>query len=230
MVIGIIDTGIDYSHPDLASNTWRNSQDCNHNGVDDDENGYIDDCHGIDTVNHDSNPMDDHNHGSHVAGIIGAVGNNGIGVVGVNWNISIISCKFLGADISGPISSAIECLEYFKLMKERGENIVATNNSWLIVDYNGTGPGSFSQGLYDAIEEHRKSGILFIASAGNFGLNSDITRRTRQATTSPTLSPLRPPTALMAWPRSPIAGKGPSISVLRGCRSSALPRAIELFR
>ena len=175
VVIGTIDTGIDYSHPDLASNTWRNSQDCNNNGVDDDENGYIDDCHGIDTVNHDSDPMDDHNHGSHVAGIIGAVGNNGIGVVGVNWNISIIACKFLGADSSGPISSAIECLEYFKLMKERGANIVATNNSWLIVDYNGTGPGSFSQGLYDAIEEHRKSGILFIASAGNFGLNSDIT-------------------------------------------------------
>ena len=175
VVVGTIDTGIDYNHPDLAANTWRNSLDCNKNGIDDDGNGYIDDCHGIDTVNHDSDPMDDNDHGSHVAGIIGAVGNNGIGVAGVNWNISILACKFLGADSFGPISGAIECMEYFKLMKDRGVNIVATNNSWLIVDYNGTGPGPFSQGLYDSIEEHRKSGILFIACAGNFALNSDIT-------------------------------------------------------
>jgi hypothetical protein len=86
-----------------------------------------------------------------------------------------MACKFLGADSSGPISDAIQCLEYFKVMKDRGENIVATNNSWLLVDYYGTGPGPFLQSLFDAIEEHRKSGILFIASAGNFGLNSDIT-------------------------------------------------------
>jgi subtilisin family serine protease len=149
--------------------------DCNNNGIDDDGNGYVDDCHGIDTINNDSDPMDDNNHGSHVAGTIGAVGNNGVGVVGVNWNVSIMACKFLGADSSGPISDAIQCLEYFKVMKDQGENIVATNNSWLLVDYYGTGPGSFLQSLFDAIEEHRKSGILFIASAGNFGLNSDIT-------------------------------------------------------
>ena len=120
VVVGTIDTGIDYNHSDLAANTWRNSLDCNKNGIDDDGNGYVDDCHGIDTVNHDSDPMDDNDHGSHVAGIIGAVGNNGVGVTGVNWNISIMACKFLGADGYGPISSRHWVYGIFQANERKG--------------------------------------------------------------------------------------------------------------
>jgi Subtilase family/Fervidolysin N-terminal prodomain/Cep192 domain 4 len=159
MVVAVLDTGIDYNHPDLSSNMWRNTADCNSNGVDDDGNGYVDDCHGIDVANDDSDPMDDNNHGTHVAGTIGAVGNNGIGVVGVNWNVRIMACKFFDASGSATTEDAIACLEYVKTMKDRGINIVATSNSW--------GGGDFSQALYEAIDEQRQSGILFITAAGN---------------------------------------------------------------
>lgn len=159
VVVAVIDTGVDYTHGDLSANMSRNVADCNSNSVDDDGNGFIDDCYGIDTVNNDSDPMDDHNHGTHVAGTIGAIGDNAIGVVGVNWNVGIMACKFLNSAAYGSIAGAIACLEYVKIMKDRGVNIVATNNSW--------GGGEFSQALFDAIDAHRQQGILFIAAAGN---------------------------------------------------------------
>jgi thermitase len=151
---------------------FRNTADCNSNSIDDDANGYIDDCYGIDTANNDSNPMDDNNHGTHVAGTIGAVGNNNRGVAGINWNVQIMACKFVNASGSGTSEAAIDCLGYVKTMKDRGFNIVATSNSW--------GGGDFSQALLDAIEDQRQSGMLFITAAGNgdffgFGLNNDQT-------------------------------------------------------
>ena len=100
-MVAIIDTGVDYTHQDLAANVFTNPIDCNADGNDDDGNGYADDCHGIDVVNDDSDPMDDHGHGTHVAGTIGAAGNNGVGVAGVNWAVTILPCKFLDASGNG---------------------------------------------------------------------------------------------------------------------------------
>gem|GEM_PF-1147622 len=165
VVVAVIDTGIDYTHQDLSANMFRNTADCNSNGIDDDGNGFIDDCYGIDTANNDSDPLDDANHGTHVSGTIGAVGNNGIGVVGVNWTVGLMACKFLNASGSGSTAGAIACLDYVKTMKDRGINIIATNNSW--------GGGGFSQALLDAIDAHRQRGILFIAAAGNDTLDND---------------------------------------------------------
>ena len=167
VVVATIDSGVDYNHPDLADNIWRNIPECDGiANVDDDGNGFVDDCYGADMANNDSDPLDDHGHGTHVAGIIGARGNNSVGVVGVNWEVKIMACKFLNASGLGFTSNAIRCLEYVKLMKERGVNIVATNNSW--------GGGGYSQALYDAIAVHMSAGILFIAAAGNNGGNNDI--------------------------------------------------------
>jgi subtilisin family serine protease len=167
VVVAVIDTGIDYTHSDLSANMFRNTSDCNRNGIDDDGNGHIDDCFGIDTANDDSDPADDHFHGTHVAGTIGAGGNNGIGVVGVNWTVRLMACKFLSGGGFGTIADAIDCLEYVKLMKDRGVNIVATNNSW--------GGPEFSQALFDAIEAHLQRGILFVAAAGNEASDNDAT-------------------------------------------------------
>ena len=155
-VVALIDTGVDYNHSDLAANIWRNEADCNNNGIDDDGNGYVDDCYGIDTVNDDSDPMDDNKHGTHLAGIIGAVGNNLLGVVGVNWNVKIMACKFTDVAGLGTVADALACLDYVADMKDRGTNIVATNNSWGIYGY--------SQALYDAISTQQEKGILFITA------------------------------------------------------------------
>ena len=166
VIVAVLDTGIEYTHSDLTANMFRNEADCNTNLVDDDMNGFVDDCHGIDTFNADSNPIDDHGHGTHVAGTIGAAGNNGVGVVGVNWQVKLMPCKFMGSGGSGPTTKAIQCLDYVAAMKNLGFNIVATNNSW--------GGIGFSQALYDAVEVQRQRGILFIAAAGNDGVNNDL--------------------------------------------------------
>src|SRR5215831_12590672 len=172
VVVAILDTGIDYNHQDLAGNMFRNTADCNNDGIDNDGNGFVDDCYGIDVANNDSDPMDDNGHGTHVGGTIGAVGNNNVGVVGVNWNVRLMSCKFFDASGQGTTEGAITCLDYVKTMKDRGVNIVATSNSW--------GGGDFSRALIDAIDAQRQSDILFITAAGNgnffgVGQNNDAT-------------------------------------------------------
>ncbi|MBD3789057.1 MAG: S8 family serine peptidase [Campylobacterales bacterium] len=174
VVIGIIDTGVDYTHSDLSGNIWINPDETPNNGVDDDGNGYIDDVHGIDTVNGDSNPMDDNGHGTHTAGTIGAVGDNETGIAGVNWNVKIVPCKFLDASGLGYTSDAIECVNYFNKLKQNGTNIVATNNSW-------GSEGESDPSLQEAIQTADSENILFIAAAGNGGDdykgdNNDITQ------------------------------------------------------
>ena len=163
-VIAVIDTGIDYTHPDLAANLYRNEIECTLNGVDDDGNGYVDDCYGIAASGFPSDPMDDIGHGTHVAGTIGAVGNNGIGVAGVNWSVKLLPCKLFGLEFG--VGDVLRCMDYIRDLKDRGVNILATSNSW--------GGSFFSQALLDAIESHRQRGILFVAAAGNeFGNNDE---------------------------------------------------------
>ncbi|ABB31432.1 peptidase S8 and S53 subtilisin kexin sedolisin [Geobacter metallireducens RCH3] len=166
VVVAVIDSGVDYNHPDLKANMWINQAELNGKpGIDDDGDGVVDDIYGYNGVNNNGNPMDNNGHGTHVAGTIGAVGNNGIGVAGVNWTVKIMACKFLDANGSGYTSDAIECLQYVKKMKSRGVNIVATNNSW--------GGGGYSRALYDTINSQRD--ILFITAAGNAAANNDTT-------------------------------------------------------
>jgi len=158
VVVGVIDTGVNYLHQDLDANIWINPGEIPNNGLDDDGNGFVDDVNGWDFVNNDNNPMDDHSHGSHVSGTIGAEGNNGIGVVGVNWAVSIMALKFLDSSGSGSTSDAIDAVLY---AGANGAHI--TNNSW--------GGAGFSQALKDAIEFYP---VLFAAAAGNDNQNTDV--------------------------------------------------------
>ncbi|MGH9177913.1 MAG: S8 family peptidase [Acidimicrobiales bacterium] len=163
--VGVIDEGIQYTHPDLDANVWTNPFDPV-DGVDNDGNGYVDDVHGWDfdgnnnTV-YDGGPKGNlDNHGTHVAGTIGAEA-NGTGVVGVNWDVTLISGKFLGRR-GGTTANAVKAVDYFTGLKTKhGLDIVATNNSW--------GGGGYSIALFDAIGRANGAGILFIAAAGNGG-------------------------------------------------------------
>ncbi len=161
IVVAVIDTGVDYTHPDLAANMWTNEAELHGSaGFDDDHNGYIDDIYGYDFCNNDGDPMDDHYHGTHCAGTIGAVGNNNQGVTGVCWNVRIMALKFLDAGGSGWSDDAISCIQYSVLM---GANL--SSNSW--------GGGGYDQGLKDAIDAAGADGMLFVAAAGNSGSNND---------------------------------------------------------
>ena len=164
-VVAVIDTGIDYNHPDLRDNLWTNPGEIPGNGIDDDRNGYIDDVYGMSALDSSGNPIDENGHGTHVAGTIGARGNNGVGVAGVNWRVKIMACKFLNGSGSGSLAGAVEAINYMVMMKRRGIDVRVANNSW--------GGGGFSQSLYDAIREARDAGILFVAAAGNEANNND---------------------------------------------------------
>lgn len=161
----VIDTGIEYDHPDLINNMWVNPGEIAGNGIDDDGNGYIDDVYGINAINGSGDPYDDQGHGTHCAGILGASGNNATGTAGVAWNTKIIGAKFLGASGSGYTSDAIEGIYYGVSLKNAGHNIVVSNNSW-----GGTG---YSPALYSAIQASENAGILFVAAAGNSTVNTD---------------------------------------------------------
>ena len=170
IVVADFDTGVNYAHPDLEANIWRNPREIPGNRIDDDRNGYVDDVVGIDTANNDSDPMDDHGHGTHTAGIIGAKGNNGIGVVGVNWNVKILPCKFLDSTGGGADSDAIECFNYVVALKRAGINIRVTSNSWGSAR-NLSAP--FPQALKNAIDAAGAAGIVNVFAAGNLGTNND---------------------------------------------------------
>jgi len=160
VIVAVIDSGVDYNHPDLASNIWTNTREIAGDGRDNDGNGYADDLHGFDFANGDGDPMDDNGHGTHVAGTIAAAGNNGVGMTGVSWGAQIMALKFLDAAGSGYLSNAVSALNYAVMM---GAQI--SNNSW--------GGGPYEQVLHDAIQSAGAKGHLFVAAAGNENSNNN---------------------------------------------------------
>lgn len=164
-VIGVIDTGVNYNHQDLSANMWVNSGEVPGNNIDDDNNGIIDDVYGYNAITNSGNPLDDNGHGSHCAGTIAGVGNNGVGVTGVCYNCKIMALKFLSASGSGSTSDAIKTINYAIEQKQKGVNIKVLSNSW-------GGSGS-SSALESAISLANTNGILFVAAAGNEGKNND---------------------------------------------------------
>jgi len=161
VTVAVIDTGIDYNHPDLANNMWVNKGEIPNNGIDDDGNGYVDDYHGYDFVNYDGDPYDDHGHGTHVSGTIAATANNGIGVAGVSWSSRIMALKFMDANGTGTTAAAVAAINYATAM---GAKI--SNNSW------GAWSPLVPQALIDAISAANDAGSIFVAAAGN--ANTDV--------------------------------------------------------
>ena len=193
VVVAVLDTGIDYLHEDLRDSMWRNpgetgtdnqGRDRSTNGVDDDENGYIDDLFGIDTIDQDGDPMDlgggqpratGQFHGTACAGIIGATGNNALGMAGVNLTVRLMAVRVANTNNSIPYAASLEGVEYLIEMKERGVDIRVSNHS-----YGGGGIG-FSQGGFDAAMAHQAAGIVWVNAAGNNALDND--RRSRSPMT-----------------------------------------------
>lgn len=166
VVVGVIDTGVDHSHADLTDNMWVNPGEIAGDGVDNDGNGYVDDIYGINAITGAGDPMDDQGHGTHVAGTIGAKGNNAEGVAGVNHTTAIVGCKFLSAAGTGSSSDAIKCIDYMVGLKNSGVNLRVLNNSW--------GGGGFSQAVYDSITASEQADMLFVAAAGNDAVDNDV--------------------------------------------------------
>eukprot|EP00930_Biecheleria_cincta_P062208 TRINITY_DN476_c0_g1_i4.p1 TRINITY_DN476_c0_g1~~TRINITY_DN476_c0_g1_i4.p1 ORF type:complete len:1532 (+),score=276.30 TRINITY_DN476_c0_g1_i4:320-4597(+) len=161
IVVAVIDTGIDYTHPDLKDRMWVNPNEIPNNGIDDDNNGIVDDVYGADFANSDGDPMDDQMHGTHCSGTIAGSGNNGLGVAGVTWQgVRLMALKFLTASGGGRTSDAIKALNYAVAMGAR-----LTSNSW--------GGGGSSSAMRVAIERADRAGMLFVAAAGNEASNND---------------------------------------------------------
>ncbi len=163
VVVAVLDSGVDYTHPDLVSNMWTRTD--NIPQYTDDEIGTFNDLQGFDVNAEVSDPMDDNGHGTHCAGIIGAEGNNNEGIAGINWNVQIMPLKFMGRGGFGTTANAIEAINYAIDRKQKGVNVRVISASW--------GSTSKSKALEDAIRAAGEQGILFVAAAGNATTNND---------------------------------------------------------
>lgn len=166
IVVAVLDTGVDTRHPDLVDNLWRNPGEVPNNGIDDDQNGIIDDVFGADFADDDGDPEDDAGHGTHVAGTLAAVANNGRGVAGVCWQARVMSVRVLRADGSADTPGFLSAFSYVVAMKRRGVDVRVINCSW--------GGGSASAALKEAIQEAGAAGILVVCSAGNERQDNDV--------------------------------------------------------
>ena len=154
VIVAVSDTGLDLSHPDIQANLWTNPSESSYNGIDDDNNSFVDDRHGWNFAYGNNNPSDDHGHGTHVSGTIAAATNNGIGVSGISWNAKIMALKFLNNGGSGSTANGAASIIY---ATDNGAKIV--NCSW--------GSTSRSQTLEDAINYAFSRGVVVVAAAGN---------------------------------------------------------------
>jgi subtilisin family serine protease len=225
VIVAVIDTGIDYYHPDLLANLWVNPYEIE-DGVDNDGNGYIDDIHGIDAITLSGDPMDDNGHGTHCSGTIGAVGNNGQGVAGVNWNVRLMGTKFLNSSGSGSNANAITCIDY--IIEEKttyGQDIGVINASW--------GGGSFDQNLKDAIDAAGELEIVFCAAAGNDGTNNDTSPHYPSSYTSSNIIAVtavnHSGTRYYNYGLTSVDLGAPGVSILSTVRCSYTPQPGDIF-
>lgn len=168
VVVAVLDSGVDYSHPDLTNNIWSRPPIIMAYRDDDlTPEGPVEDVHGFNVVEDNGDPMDDNGHGTHCAGIIGAEGGNGIGIAGVNWNVKIMPLKFMDAEGTGTTKDAIEAINYVIDRKRAGVNVRIISASW--------GSTAKSRALEDVIRKAYEEGILFVAAAGNSSSDNDVT-------------------------------------------------------
>ncbi len=160
IIIAVVDSGVDYTHPDLSSRMWQNTGEIAGNGIDDDGNGYIDDVRGWNFLSRTNDPMDDYEHGTHVAGIAAAATDNLTGISGMTWKNKVMALKFLGSSGTGPISLSIEAVQY------------AVKNGAKIINNSYTG-GGFLRSMYSTISAANEAGVLMICAAGNEYNNND---------------------------------------------------------
>ena len=162
VTVAVVDTGVDLSHPDLAPNLWTNPGEIPGNGIDDDADGYVDDVHGVDLLHGDGDPRDDNGHGTHVAGIVAARGENGIGVAGIAWRARIMAVKVLDSHAAGDMSTVARGVRY------------AVAHGARIVNVSLSGPIAGAD-IVGAIDEARAAGAVVVAAAGNTGADLDVT-------------------------------------------------------
>ncbi len=165
IVVAVLDSGVDYRHQDLKQNIWERPSDVDE--YFDEQIGRVDDSYGYDAVLDSGDPMDDNGHGTHCAGIIGADGDNGIGIAGINWSVKIMPLKFISKTGSGTTKDAIEAINYVINRKQAGVNVRIISASW--------GSTQNSKALEDVIRKAGEEGILFVAASGNASANADKT-------------------------------------------------------